>query len=282
MKKMNKPEQSTIELVQECASNVRSEDLKKRILDSTDGFQSCADQYDINGSKGELYKIDKLNTINDLSSDELKFLYTNKLSKIGQPGRWYYDQLLASAPYGICPYCLQRTVSTIDHVLPQASYPNFSIVPYNLIPACKDCNTGKGEKVPVLAKDVHIHPYYDNVDDFLWLAASVQETNPPTMFFSVKVINEWVDELNERVATHFRLFELGKLYATHSAVEFRNLSYLYKLFEIGGANQVKNHLDLIVTNKAGISKNSWQSAMYKSLADSEWFCNEGVMYLEQN
>lgn len=62
-----------------------------------------------------------------------------------------------------CPMCGSMHAGTLDHVLPKANYPAFSIFGINLVPACK-CNglrgialTGNnaGERV--------LHPYFDDI-----------------------------------------------------------------------------------------------------------------------
>lgn len=62
-----------------------------------------------------------------------------------------------------CPLCGSQAPSSVDHLLPKAVYPEFSVMRANLVPACAHCNSGsKGNKHrgPV-APARFIHPYFD-------------------------------------------------------------------------------------------------------------------------
>ncbi|WP_053161421.1 HNH endonuclease [Streptomyces caatingaensis] len=63
----------------------------------------------------------------------------------------------------LCPLCGISKVTTIDHQLLKGRYPLLAVVPVNLVPACRDCNTGKGEEAPATAEDQPLHPYYDDL-----------------------------------------------------------------------------------------------------------------------
>lgn len=59
----------------------------------------------------------------------------------------------------VCPYCMVRPPSTWDHYLPQHWYPEFSVLPINLVYVCGNCNTTKWEN----KDDIHllyVHPYF--------------------------------------------------------------------------------------------------------------------------
>lgn len=71
-----------------------------------------------------------------------------------------------------CPMCGSPTTGSIDHLLPRAVYPEFSIMRANLVPACTHCNSAnKGNKHRGDAQpERFIHPYYDQfADQPLWL-----------------------------------------------------------------------------------------------------------------
>jgi hypothetical protein len=73
----------------------------------------------------------------------------------------HIDQLREAQAHQVCPMCGSLHSGTLDHLLPQADYPEFSIFSLNLVPACK-CNsirqnvlkgTPPGERI--------LHPYFD-------------------------------------------------------------------------------------------------------------------------
>lgn len=69
-----------------------------------------------------------------------------------------------------CPICGSPAGPSIDHALPRAIFPEFSIVRENLVPACTMCNSDekgtkyRGEHAPLR----FIHPYFDE-----WLAGPI-------------------------------------------------------------------------------------------------------------
>ncbi len=75
--------------------------------------------------------------------DEMKSLYATGMSASSGAARRYYDEIVNAAPNRICPLCGVGTVTTLDHHLPQSKYPDYVLVPANLVPSCSDCNKTK-------------------------------------------------------------------------------------------------------------------------------------------
>jgi len=75
----------------------------------------------------------------DFSINEDKALRGN-YARLGKVCREVREELLIGAERGMCPMCAERTASVLDHYLPRAAYPEFSILPINLVPVCWDCN----------------------------------------------------------------------------------------------------------------------------------------------
>ncbi|WP_213803130.1 hypothetical protein [Granulicella sp. dw_53] len=63
----------------------------------------------------------------------------------------------------LCPACGEEgTPNTLDHYLPKEHYPEFSILPQNLLPMCDACQLNKGSKtVDGSNRKLFIHGYYD-------------------------------------------------------------------------------------------------------------------------
>lgn len=66
---------------------------------------------------------------------------------------------LIPEPY-LCPYCLMRQPKSLDHFLPQADYPEFSILAWNLVLVCETCNRRKSNTLHVAPRSV-LNPYFD-------------------------------------------------------------------------------------------------------------------------
>jgi len=61
-----------------------------------------------------------------------------------------------------CPMCGSMGTGTLDHLLPKAKYPQFSILSINLVPACHTCNNKRGEALTGRGGERVLHPYFDN------------------------------------------------------------------------------------------------------------------------
>lgn len=73
-----------------------------------------------------------------------------------------------------CPMCGSSGGRSLDHALPRAAFPEFSIVRENLVPACTICNSDeKGfDFRGVGTPERLIHPYYDKwASDPIWEVA---------------------------------------------------------------------------------------------------------------
>lgn len=276
MVKITKPTDSPKKVFETCISNFRDEVFKSKLESISSYIDSEANTYNIQASSNNLSSIAQILNVNGIITvDEMKKVYEQKFVKKGQPGRKYYEKLRLSAKNNICPLCNQRTVTTLDHVLPKTLYPTFAVTPFNLIPACADCNKIKDTYKPTTTEEEILHPYYDDISSIQYLYANINEETPPSINFYIESSNPKT-LIEKRLQKHFDLFELNKLYTSNAAEELANIQLrLNKLYESGGYTNVKEYLKEEFDSRYANNKNSWQAAMYKTLSESEWFCNGG-------
>lgn len=211
-----------------------------------------------------------------VTAKEMGRVYSNRMAKKGAPGRDVYEAILHSAPQDRCPLCVQRMVTTLDHHLPKAYYPVFSVNPLNLVPACADCNKAKLSNYPENPEEVPLHPYYDNIDGDRWLVAAVVQTAPAAMRFYVQPPGVWDPVLAERLRRHFDELCLATLYGSEAAEELVNIrSQLVGLHGAGGGNLVQTELEHRAASCEAARRNGWRTACYRAWADSDWFCGGG-------
>jgi 5-methylcytosine-specific restriction endonuclease McrA len=85
----------------------------------------------------------------------------------------------------VCPYCTIAPPKTLDHYLPRNDYPEFSVLPINLVPACSGCNTSRGFRDRTGARAL-IHPYFDTIPNERLLVATIRIVDgAPDATFSV-------------------------------------------------------------------------------------------------
>jgi len=213
-----------------------------------------------------------------VTKGELKKVYTAQMVPLKKPGRVIYDKILSNAPLGKCPFCGIGSASTLDHYLPKSKFPILSVLPLNLVPSCSDCNGGKNASVASTKEEQGLHPYFDHnhyIDD-QWLFAEVIQSAPATIRFYVSPPSGWSDVSTARIRAHFKDYKLASRYANESPSELAELRLTLSEFLDGaGLEQVKSHLRTQANINFCLNKNSWKTAMYQALSESDWYCSVG-------
>lgn len=277
MRRINIPQEVAADVFINCISIVRNANLKLRLTACAPLVTQAQTEFLNKVTTGRIHTIRREILVNgDVTSKELEDVYTLRMAKKSTPGRILYDKILMTAPYGICPLCSEREATTIDHYLPKTLYPRLSVVPVNLVPACKDCNTIKFNQYPRNANEETIHPYFDNIEVDSWLSASVLQTAPVTFQFFVDGPGHWEQRLVNRVKHHFKSLSLAKLYSVHAASELRQINFrLNEIHVKSGGNGVKSYLAEGAQTRSHDNINSWQAVFYRAAAADNWFCNGG-------
>jgi hypothetical protein len=260
-----------------CISKVRNTKLKHRLGNVANDVANAAAQFEAAASAGEAYKIPAATSIrNVVTAAEMSDVYTFRMAKAKTPGRELYDRLLRSPVNERCPLCGAGKVTTLDHYLPKAHYPALVVVPINLVPSCKDCNVTRRDAMVAIAEEQTLHPYYDKVDDVIWLVASVVETSPAALRFRVEPPAGWSAVMIARMRYHFKTLKLAELYIPLAADELSDTrDMLERLHARAGAEGVRAHLADEAQSRTASRKNSWMAAMYRALAASKWFYEGG-------
>jgi len=275
MRKLDRPTEVSRGVLELCAESIQNPDLKARLKGAADHFESAEAAYLGRAAIGALFQIAQAEVANGVTAEEMKRVYKNTFVK-SKKTRPIYDAIKKLPANDICPMCGQRTVGTLDHYLAQSLHPALALSPANLLPCCADCNKAKLNAQPTKEAEQTLHPYFDNVDDGAWLYAEVLEVSPAALRYVVKPLSDWSAAKQERVRHHFTVFGLGALYASHSAVELVNIQYGLRLIsERGTAQDVRDELQLRFESCQDAHPNSWQTAMYRALATSDWFCEGG-------
>jgi 5-methylcytosine-specific restriction endonuclease McrA len=277
MLKIDKPDEVASEVFLACIGIVKNVNLKNRLAACEETITEACTEFEDRVGTGQLHTVIREGMINgNVTSKELEDVYTLRMARKNKPGRPLYDKILISAPHGICPLCGLREATTLDHYLPKADYPRLAVVPINLVPACKDCNTLKLTSYPTDEFEEPIHPYFDDIENIDWLKAIVLQSTPPAIKFYTNPPEECDDLLIARIKYHFESLSLNKLYSTHAASELRQINFsLNNHFNRSGADGVRTYLLEAAETRSHDNINSWQAAMYMATADNEWFCNGG-------
>lgn len=282
MKTLSKPPFHARAVFEECANSRQDKSLTARLLSVASVIEQAEFTYQAQGKVGQLFEIkEEIDIGGDVTCKEMESLYTGSFVRKGSRLRRIYDQIKMAAPNDICPLCGQRVVSTLDHYLAKAKHPALAVTPLNLVPACSDCNKLKLAHQPASAGEQTFHPYFDNLGKDIWLMATVGQTKPPSISYSVIPPNGWDIVKQKRLRTHFKIYELTGLYGVQAAVELVDIRFgLLKIGECGGSQGVRKHLECEAESRTDANPNSWKAAMYRSLAASKWFCEGGYLQIE--
>ncbi len=277
MWRVDKPTISAEDAFETCISRIRDAGLKQRMKDITDAVVASAEAYDTAAEQAQLHTTAVHAGVNgSVTTKEMTRLYDGRMAAAKSPGRGIYDALIASAEHGRCPFCGHRVVSTLDHVLPKAHYPALAVAPDNLVPSCADCNKTKHDQPLADEAEQYIHPYYDEIEGELWLRAEVLETAPASLRFFVEPFEGWPDILGQRVENHFTRLGLSRLYSSQAAQELVSIRYqVSALHNRLGAEGVRRFLIESHASRANARTNSWQTAFYAALSESDWYCDGG-------
>ena len=269
---LRKPTISIEHIFDACISTMR-ENNKNKFAPCSYELQLATNDYEQKMQQKDFENVQQCTSIQNLSQQDLSKLYTQYLSRLGHPARKYYDQIISSASGGICPYCHQRVVSTLDHYYPKAHYISLVISPSNLIPACQDCNKNKSDSIINSNSEAFINPYYEDIDQFIWLHAHLNEDSESEeliMSFYVSIPSNIDSLLEQRLKNQFQMLKLNYLYSMHAAQELIGIIKRHKrIYDSSGISDVKKDV-LDAINDNSYRPNSWQSAMYRAL-DTEWY-----------
>ena len=160
---------------------VRDGELKDRLRAIRSNVESESEDYTDKAIIHCLYMKKPQEQIENVSKEEMIKVYTGRMVPKDSKGRHIYDRIKSIPVNGQCPLCGIGTVNTIDHYLPKTYFPIFSVTPNNLVPVCDWCQGKKAEYSPSNESDQLLHPYFDDLDDEIWLVAEVVEGIPVTM-----------------------------------------------------------------------------------------------------
>ncbi len=134
------PLQSAADVLATCIGGVADPAQRLRLQAITGQLVADAANYDQLARIQSLHQVVRAPNVDAVTRSELEALYSKQMSATNGAARGIYSALRNAAPNGKCPLCGIGTVTVLDHHLPKARYPNLSVCPFNLVPACDFCN----------------------------------------------------------------------------------------------------------------------------------------------
>ena len=261
-----------------CLSATTDPGLHARLTAITANLVTVGATYQANAMAASLNHIPRVQSVGAVTKPELTELYEAHLSKTKGAARVVYDRIRNAAPNNRCPLCGVGNVAHCDHHLPKSRYPDLSILPINLVPACHFCNYKKREKYPATAGQQTFHPYFDqHLLRDAWVRATLNPGPPPVLVFDTAPPPTWPAIDRDRVRRHFDACGLAITFTTNANDELPILrDRLILQSSRGGVAAVQQFLD-DERDIHSVRPNSWQYATYCTLAADTWFVNGGYL-----
>lgn len=179
-----------------------------------------------------------------------------------------------------CPYCGIATIGDMwDHYLPQnlKDFPEFSILPDNLIPSCGRCNVLKGTVTREQGQRTFVHFYYDRFnpsDCYLEVTFSFPNTadDLPRATFALKK-DVSTSTFGALYARHCGKLGLLPLYDKHARAYIRGVpGELRKRGRTGPEEETADAIDELADDLVRLhGANYAKAALYRAAARSPEF-----------
>jgi hypothetical protein len=186
--------------------------------------------------------------------------------------------ILANNKGGRCPLCSVGRASTLDHYLPVGVFPEFAILPSNLVPACSICQSRKRDLYRDGGAPSFLHLYFDLLPlDEQYLFADVRVVRTSIS------LDYWVDpptamplDVATRLRKHFAKLRLRESYITEGVGEFSDKqSQLERLLTAGStAEDVRAYLrQEAATVAANRGINHWRAVALSAFSENDEVCS---------
>jgi len=221
---------------------------------------------------------DDVPILGDLTKSDFKKLYHLYFRGEEKAGRKIYDELMNAAEGG-CPYCGGLgSPRNLDHHLPVAHFPQFSILPFNLVPACRDCNMdGKPDNFSTVQSQQIIQPYLDDSRFFdeQWISGRyipAQGGQPSRIEYFADPPALWSAQDKSRATRHLVEFGVADKYAMRAAeVLGVTLQQVQRLRHSGCTDGFISHIIFDPGELGAPFVNHWLTGMHQALRHSVAF-----------
>ena len=189
---------------------------------------------------------------------------------------WYFNKN-PQTYNDLCPYCTINSANTTEHILPKDMYPEYAVNVFNLIPACSQCNTYKGDDVLDKNGEIFtINFYTDILPDKRYLFAHI------TPIVGRVQIEYYLDNRNgvdinlyALIERHFDRYHLIDRYYTKAVQELSNIENYFKFEGITSEVDYNRAADKLIkktdADAIAYGRNHWRIVMQYDAAASPVF-----------
>lgn len=177
---------------------------------------------------------------------------------------------------GTCQYCGIQKPNTIDHYLPQADFPEFSVLALNLLPCCNECNTKKNNYWLDNGFRGIINFYIDNLPQiqFLFCDITFDTTNEiPNIKYRLDIPTTINSRLRTIITNHFARLDLCNKYGgyIHDFITDK-INSIVSYLNSNDPNDIKQRIKSETTNlKNRYGINNWRTVITDELSNNADF-----------
>ncbi|MCM4085154.1 HNH endonuclease [Paractinoplanes hotanensis] len=189
-------------------------------------------------------------------------------------------ELLSLARAGRCPMCDGGPVATLDHYLPKSVFPEFSVMPKNLVPVCYRCNNIKQDVIEESGRRF-LHSYFEDPPIEALLDAEVSVEESVTITFRASYSGE-APSVAANYCFQFERLRLADYFQLESVAELcdRSLAMQDYFGDDGDSSAVREYLEREAASVASLhGVNHWKAALFSAASKSTAFCNGGFLQL---
>lgn len=275
MKTLSPPKQNGMTVYNAIIADKRSKKVKQRLTKKSQDVAIAYSNY-ISAAPA----VDTLMpiTLFKCHKDSLLHAYEQSTASL----KTLRDALFESAIKSKCPFCQIGTHATLDHYLPKEKYPEFSVLPQNLIPACDECNRHKRSLIvdEGTAVRLFIHPYYDIIPNVNFIKARLKvKKNILTIVFETYHNQLLTPQQYAHIDNHFRTLKLADRFNKSSIAELGDMRDALKKLAKRGPGFLKAKLIKQMNIYSNVGHNNWRRILFETLANDNLFLTVNHKYL---
>lgn len=224
--------------------------------------------------------------LDDDNLEELRNHHLNMADNKAEAFRWIYSfrakkfkELkleLTTTPErrvnNLCPYCQLDKVGTLDHILPKTPFPEYSSMPWNLIPCCSTCNSKKDDVwLDNNNKRCFINYYIDDIPPIQYFFADVSLLNGKIEIeYNLRFPAGYPADLKARIESHYKKLDLVKRYLENSDDVVEELKFVIRNYAPGVSDvDIINSVKNICNDKQALyGINYWEAVLEKACVSS--------------
>lgn len=262
----------------------KQEPRKTRLKNLKVTIENCYTSYINNFNTILLYNSPLLS---DEEKGDLKHCYNNKTIRLNTLKTDIKNQTIKIFKEKLCPYCLVNTPTTYDHYLPKEEYPEFSILPNNLIMACTECNQKKNDywKYNNNQSRAILHFYHDIIPDTQFLFANLTyiKGNVPIIKYSTNY-NLLPTYIRPIIEGHFNRLDLLAKYSDHldhvltELMDRRAEEGYFRSLTTPQIISLLQNISIQLKNRLG--NNYWKAIAYDAIIRNQQFLDDFISGVE--